>query len=141
MVRELKILQLVMARPKEENYCCGQLIPRAMCHPGGWCPSYRQTQIRGPCSPVQNHLPDRKVTPHLATRGRAGLQMDKRAAAPCVGRGLHPPGSGEAGASIRELNVLPSVYLLGAAVLLPQPLVAPPPGWSLANTLLSWPHF
>ena len=79
--------------------------------------------------------------PHLATRGRASPQTDKdglqRAVCPCLDRGwrqvwgsLHPPGvgGGQGPASERSAS-RPSVYLLGAAVVLPQRLVSPPPGW------------
>ena len=93
--------------------------------------------------PALNRLPKktRKVMPHLATRGRASPQTDKdglqRAVCPCLGRGwrqvwgsLHPPGVGGGQGLASECSASrPSVYLLGAAVVLPQHLVSPPPGW------------
>ena len=82
--------------------------------PGAGVAHIDKLRFGDPRPPIWNHLPKKTgtVMPHLATRGRAGPQMDRRAAAPLPGEGLAAglggprtrPGLGRAGASIRELS-------------------------------------
>ena len=103
-----------MARPKRKKLLLWSADSQSHVPPGAGVAHIDKLRFGDPRPPIWNHLPKKTgtVMPHLATRGRAGPQMDRRAAAPLPGEGLAAglggpctrPGLGRAEASIRELS-------------------------------------